>query len=125
MSRRSKDISTLVEDLRVLHMAVAKPLRHFQLLEDFDRPSKMVVGSANVAQRLFKPSSKTVNKAQNDAFSSRRACRLGPLQIGVGQVQVAFAQTDLTEIGQDETASASIDIQLLYTGQGPYEVLLG
>ena len=45
MSRRSKDISTLVEDLRVLHMAVAKPLRHFQLLEDFDRPSKMVVGS--------------------------------------------------------------------------------
>jgi hypothetical protein len=125
MSRGSKDIPTVIEDLRVLHMAVAQPLRHLQLIEDFDRPSKMLIGCVNVAQRLFEPTAKTVYKTENDPFSSRRASRLRPFQIGVGEVKIAFPQIDLAEIGQDETASASIYIQLLYTGQSPHEVLLG
>jgi hypothetical protein len=67
--RRSSDISTLVEDLRVLHVTVAQPIWHLELNQDVDCSDETNVGCACITQSLFKVTQVPVGLHQNDSLA--------------------------------------------------------
>ena len=69
MARRREDVFTIVEDLRVLHVTVAQAGWHFELREDVDRLSKVIVGGAIVTKPLFELAHMNVSFSQDDAFT--------------------------------------------------------
>ena len=83
---RGADIPSLIEHLRIFHVAVAQPIWHFQLIEDFDRLSKMIVRRATIAQLLFETAEKTLHQADDDPFSDCLAHLFRLLEIGARKV---------------------------------------
>jgi hypothetical protein len=123
--RRRGDVSAILKELRVLHVAISKAVRHLNLSEEIQRLPEAIIRGARVAQLFFQPADKDMSLGQNDSLAHGLAGVERLVQVAPRFVKATFLQVDVAEIGQDEATTTPAHVQLIGSFQRLEEMLLG